>query len=130
MKNKYSNGGDAVRSPKIKSANGQELTSTRMLSSNVTLERYKEAYRDMMIRREKKSFIIHAIAYALGNAILIAFNLLFVPQVLWFVFPLVGWGAGLAIHYYLGISTAPRRIRRDEVRAENKARRSLGTSLA
>ena len=130
MKNNYSNCDDAVRSPKIKSANGQELTSTRILPSNVTLERYKEAYRDMMIRREKKAFIIHAIAYAIGNAILIAFNLLFFPQFLWFVFPLVGWGAGIAIHFYLGISTAPRRIRRDEVRAENKARRSLGTSPA
>ena len=130
MKNKNSCGGDAVRSPKIKSANDQELTSTGMLSSNVTLERYKEVYRDMMIRREKKAFTIHSIAYAIGNSLLIAINLLFVPQVLWFVFPLVGWGSGLAIHYYLGVRTAPRRIRRDEMRAENTAREGLGGSLA
>ena len=90
MKNKYSTGGDAVRSPKTKSASGQELTRTGMLSSNVTLERYKEVYQDMMVRREKKAFTIHSIAYAIGNSILIAINLLFVPQVLWFVFPLVG----------------------------------------
>ena len=97
--------------------------------SNVTLERYKEAYRDMIIRREKKAFDIHAIAYAIGNSILIAINLLFVPQFLWFIFPLVGWSSGLAIHYYLGVLMAPRRIGRDEMRAEYMAREGLGASL-
>ena len=100
------------------------------MSSNVTLERYKDTYRDMIIRRERKAFTIHAIAYAIGNSILIAINLLFVPQFLWFVFPLVGWGSGLAIHYYLGIRTAPRHIVKYERMAENMAREGLGASLA
>jgi hypothetical protein len=99
------------------------------MSSDVTLKRYKHAYRDMIIRREKKAFILHAIVYAIGNSILIAINLLFFPQVLWFVFPLVGWGSGLAIHYYLGVRTAPRRIVKDEMMAENMAREGLGASL-
>lgn len=96
----------------------------------MTLERYKDAYRDVIIRREKKAFTIHTIGYAIGNSILIAINLLFVPQFLWFVFPLVGWGSGLAIHYYLGVHTAPRRIDKDEMMAENMAREGLGASLA
>ena len=99
------------------------------MSSNVTLERYKEAYQDIIIRREKKAFTIYTIAYAIGNSILIAINLLFIPQFLWFVFPLVVWGAGLTIHYYLGVHAAPRRIERDESRAENMVREGLGTSL-
>jgi hypothetical protein len=99
------------------------------MSSDVTLKRYKHAYRDMIIRREKKAFILHAIAYAIGNCILIAMNLLFVPHVLWFVFPLVGWGSGLAIHYYLRVRTGPRRIVKDEMTAENMAREGLGASL-
>ena len=100
------------------------------MSSNVTLEQYKDVYRDMIITRDKKAFTIHAIAYAIDNSVLIAINLLFVPQVLWFVFPLVGWGSGLAIHYYLGVSTAPRRIEKDEMMAENMEREGLGASLA
>jgi 2TM domain len=106
------------------------MVSRITMSSNVMLERYKEAYRDMIIKRERKAFTIHAIAYAIGNSILIAINLLFVPQFLWFGFPLVGWGAGLVIHYHLGVSTAPRRIGRDEMRAENMAREGLDASLA
>lgn len=120
MKNRYSNG-DIVRSPKIKSTKDQELIGTRIQSSNVTLERYKEAYRDMTIRREKKAFIIHALAYVIGSSVLTAINLVFVPQALWFIFPLVGWGSGLAVHYYLGVRTALRRIQRDELMAENIA---------
>jgi hypothetical protein len=106
------------------------MVSRITMSSNVTLERYKEAYRDMIVRRERKAFTIHAIAYAIGNSILIAINLLFIPQFLWFAFPLVGWGAGLAIHYYLGVHMAPRRIGRDETRVEYIAREGLGASLA
>jgi hypothetical protein len=130
MKNRYSNGDDVVRSPKIKSAKDQELTGTRIQSSNVTLERYKEVYRDMMIRREKKAFIIHALAYVIGSSVLTAINLVFVPQVLWFIFPLVGWGSGLAVHYYLGVRTALRRIQRDELMAENIASEAPRPSLA
>jgi len=100
------------------------------MSSNVTLEQYKNVYRDMIIRRERKAFTIHSIAYAIGNSVLIAINLLFVPQFSWFVFPLVGWGSGLAINYYFGVHTAPQRIARDEIRAENMARQSLDASLA
>ena len=88
------------------------------MSSNVTVERYK------------KAFTIHTMAYAIGNYILIEINLLVVPQFLWFVFPLVGWGSGLAIHYYLGVRSAPRRIDKDEMMAENMAREGLGASLA
>jgi 2TM domain len=100
------------------------------MSSNVTVERYKKAYRDMIIRTEKKAFTIHAIAYAIGNSILIAINLLVVPQFLWFVFPFIVCGSGLAIHYYLGVRNAPRRIDKDEMMAENMAMEGLGALLA
>jgi len=76
------------------------------MSSNLTLELYKNAYRDMIRRRERIAFTIHSIAYVIGNSILIAINLLFAPQFLWSIFPFVGWGSGLAIHYYLGVGTA------------------------
>jgi len=36
----------------------------------------------------------------------------------------------VTIHYYLGVRTARRRIRKDEMMAENMAREGLGASLA
>ena len=124
MKNKQANG-DVVRSSKSKHANGQESASEKIMSSNMTLERHQNAYRDMIIRRERKAFTIHTIAYTIGNSILIAINLIFVSQFLWFAFPLVGWSIGLMIHYYFGVKTAARHIRRDEIRAENIVRDGL-----
>ena len=79
--------------------------------------------------RKRKALTIHSMTYATCNSLLIAINLLFVSQFLWFVFPLVGLGVGLVIHYYLGVRTASRRIRRDEMKAENMVREGLGASL-
>ena len=79
----------------------------------------------MIIRKKIKAFTIHTIAYTIRNSILIAINLIFVPQFLWFVFPLVGGSTGLMIHYYLGVKTAARHIIRDEMRAENIVRDGL-----
>jgi hypothetical protein len=87
MKNKQANG-DVITPPKSKHADGQESASEKIMSSNITLERYQNAYRDLIVRRERKAFTIHTIAYAIGNSILIAINLIFVPQFLWFAFPL------------------------------------------
>lgn len=85
-----------------------------------------------MIRRGYIILIIGGVLFVVGIIIAAvwAIPLLFVPQVLWFVFPLVGWGSGLAIHYYLGVHTAPRRIEKDGMMAENMARGGLATSLA
>jgi 2TM domain len=87
----------------------------------LTLEAYKRAYRTLTIEREKKGFIVHLIAYVGVNSILIALNLLFDPEFTWFVFPLVGWGAGLASHYIFGVHLAPKYLEKDEISAERLA---------
>jgi hypothetical protein len=62
---------------------------------------------DDLYRRAKarvnqlRSLYIHTIAYVMINAFLIALNLLMSPGVLWFVWPLLGWGVGLATHAVL-----------------------------
>ncbi|HEX6281144.1 MAG TPA: hypothetical protein VFZ67_02845 [Nitrososphaera sp.] len=33
-------------------------------------------------------------------------------------FPLVGWGVGLASHYYFGVHTAPQNLEEDGLKAE------------
>ena len=49
--------------------------------------------------KAKKSFYQHLMSYAIVNLFLIALNLITSPTSLWFVFPLLGWGVGLAFHY-------------------------------
>jgi len=45
-----------------------------------------------------KGFYIHAAVYVLVNAVLIGINLLTAPDHIWFFWPLLGWGIGLAAH--------------------------------
>jgi hypothetical protein len=46
----------------------------------------------------KIAFRHHAIVYLIVNAGLAALNLLTTPHIIWFYWPLVGWGMGLAAH--------------------------------
>ncbi len=43
-------------------------------------------------------FYIHAAVFIAVNLLLIAINLINSPGVLWFIWPLFGWGIGLAFH--------------------------------
>ena len=63
--------------------------------SGVTLGGYKRAYRRLMMEKERKGFIVHLIVYAAVNSVLIAFNLLIDPEVIWFVFPLIAGASAL-----------------------------------
>ncbi len=51
---------------------------------------------------EKKGFYSHLAAYVIVNAVLIAIWFFTGAGFPWFVFPLIGWGIGLAFHF-LGV---------------------------
>jgi hypothetical protein len=46
----------------------------------------------------KLAFMWHLVVFVMANAAMLAINLTYSPQTLWFVWPLVGWGSGLALH--------------------------------
>jgi len=48
---------------------------------------------------QNQGFRYHLLAYVLVNAILIVVNLMH-PDHLWFYWPLIGWGIGIAAHGY------------------------------
>ncbi len=45
-----------------------------------------------------RGFLVHLFVYVAVNILLVAVNLVATPQSLWFFWPLLGWGAGLAAH--------------------------------
>jgi hypothetical protein len=58
-----------------------------------------ELHRLAMRRADMKlGFRSHVFVYAIVNAGLAAINLATSPGYLWFVWPLIGWGIGLAAH--------------------------------
>jgi hypothetical protein len=47
---------------------------------------------------QNQGFRIHLIIYAVVNVLLIIVNLATSPDKLWFYWPLIGWGIGIAAH--------------------------------
>jgi hypothetical protein len=60
---------------------------------------------------ENTGFKIHFAAYVLVNLVLIAVNLLTTPDKLWFYWPLIGWGIGIAAHGAAVYNSASTRYR-------------------
>jgi two-component sensor histidine kinase len=65
------------------------------VSNRQQMDAYLEAKKKV---EDIKGFYGHAIAYAAVNVGLAAINLFASPNKIWFVFPLIGWGVGLAAH--------------------------------
>jgi hypothetical protein len=54
--------------------------------------------------KKLKGFYIHLVAYILVNSFLFLINIMTSPDILWFYWPLFGWGIGVVMHavYVLG----------------------------
>lgn len=48
----------------------------------------------------KPAFLIHLVVYLLFSAFFITINLLFTPDTLWFIYPLILWGVAVLFHYW------------------------------
>ncbi len=51
------------------------------------------------VEEAKKGFSIHRLVYLCVISLLVFVNLNFTPQFIWVIFPMMGWGMGLMIHY-------------------------------
>lgn len=48
--------------------------------------------------KAKYGFFVHAGVYAAVMVLLVFINLVTSPQVIWFVWPLIGWGLAVVLH--------------------------------
>ena len=57
--------------------------------------------------KEIRSFYINLTCYCIVIPALIAINLIYTPEYLWFFFSMAGWGAGLLIHAMVTFNFMP-----------------------
>ncbi|HZX45446.1 MAG TPA: 2TM domain-containing protein [Candidatus Nanoarchaeia archaeon] len=88
----------------------------------ITLDEYKQAYRDIEQRQEKQTFFLHLIIYAAVNLFLIAVNAAYSPDAIWVVYVIFGWGIGVLMHYLFKVRWIEERLEEREARAEYKLR--------
>jgi len=72
-----------------------------------TLEEKKEIYARALCRaRMKMALYIHATVFVSVILLLIVINLLTTPGNLWVVWPFLGWGIGLLLHWFFSAKLA------------------------
>ncbi len=79
-----------------------------------TIADYQAAEREVTLREARTGMRAHATVYALVIPILVIVNLVAVPEFLWFEFPMLGWGLGLALHYFLGYRRVGKEVARHQ----------------
>jgi 2TM domain len=92
------------------------------MMEGITLQDYERAETEIRAQDGLMSFYIHAAVYVLVNILLIVLNLVYVPDFLWFFFPLIGWGIGLTMHFLFGVLFVRRETRDWQARVELRAR--------
>lgn len=85
--------------------------------------KYQQAYRQFRVEQGKLGFQINLAAYIIVNALLIAINFLFVPEFPWCIFPLIGWGIGVTMHYTFGVRYIEKELNREQGKIEQIARK-------
>jgi hypothetical protein len=101
------------------------MKGRKTMSTNITVQDYERAERDLIREEARRGFRAHAIAYTVVNAILLVLNLLVIrftdDNAYWFMFPLVGWGIGLTMHYVFGVRQLEAQITERQARIEKRA---------
>ena len=92
------------------------------MTEEISLEEYKKAYREIVVEEGKRGFSVHLVVYVLVNAMLIAINLIYSPEAVWFFYPLIGWGIGISMHYLFAVRWIEKWLREREAKAEYRAR--------
>jgi 2TM domain len=87
----------------------------------ITVEDYKQADRQLEREEARRGFTIHAIVYGLVMTGLIILNLTVATEFPWAVFPLIGWGIGLTMHYLFGLRWADQAITDRQARIQQRA---------
>jgi hypothetical protein len=53
---------------------------------------------------------------------LIAINFIYSPEIIWFFYPLIGWGIGISMHYLFCVRWIEKELKEREAKAEYRAR--------
>jgi hypothetical protein len=92
------------------------------MAKEISLGAYKKAFREVVSEEAKRVFLVHIIVYVLVNAMLVAINLIYTPDNIWFFYPLMGWGIGISMNYLFSIRWIIRDIKGREAKAEYRIR--------
>jgi len=95
------------------------------MGKKVSLKGYQLAYRSIRTNEERMAFMAHLVSYFIFSIAFVAANLLTTPDVIWFPFPIVGWGLGVCMHYLFAVKWLDKELEAKEKLAERIALEKL-----
>ena len=84
-----------------------------------------DAAKEKWIQRHRREFFSHLTSFCIINGFLLMVNLITGPRYLWVVWPMMGWGVGLAFHYVNTFFVASERVERGARRILRRKQRRL-----
>jgi hypothetical protein len=92
------------------------------MTEGITLQDYERAEAEIRANEGRMGFYVHAAIYVLVNILLLTVNLVFVPTILWFFYPLIGWGIGLVMHFLFAVLWVRSETESWQAKVEHRAR--------
>ena len=92
------------------------------MADSISWMEFKQTFEDIVKEQEKQKFVIHGVVYGAVNTLFIILNFIYAPSVLWFFYPLIGWGVMLILHYLNAILWVDKKIEETEAKIEYNAR--------
>lgn len=96
---------------------GLSSESIETAARQIRVGRLADEAKQRVIARRRRAFAPHLWSFIIVNAALFAINALTSPGQWWVLFPIVGWGVGLAFHARFGLS---RYVSEGDLRRENE----------
>ncbi len=95
------------------------------MSEEISLEEYKKAYREIVLKDEKKDFITHLIIFVLTVIIITVINFTtdFLKDIDWIFYLFIIWGFFVLMHYLYNIHWTKRNLIEREGAAEYRAKK-------
>ena len=84
-----------------------------------------QAARAEWIARHRKEFYNHLTSYCIINGFLLAVNLVTGPRYMWVIWPMMGWGIGIAFHFRDTFYPTDEKIERGVRRLLKKKRKHI-----
>lgn len=88
------------------------------MAEEIPIEEYKKAYREIVVDEEKRGFLAHLTVYVLVNAMFVAINFIYSSRLNWSLYPLLGWGSGVSMHYLYSVRWMDKKLNDREAKAD------------
>lgn len=89
--------------------------------STLTLKSYQAAERKVAHEEGRRGLAIHAAIAAAVSVLVVLLNVTVASEFPWAIFPIIGMGIGLYVHWYFGVAKSEELMHRHQAEIEHRA---------